>query len=523
MNDSKTTLFLTAKRFLSGTLLSRISGVLRDVTMAFAFGTDPSAAALMTAFRLSHLFRRLLGDGAMQMAFIPKFEKLRKEESKAALSFFCGVAFLLSLLLLFLVTLSMIGLYALYGYGGMSQGNSEIIFLTILFMPSLLFICLYGLNCGLLQCEKCYFLPSVAPAAFNLFWIAGAVALRETAAAEAMPWLAGVIVLGCLAQWGATLPKVLSILKAHHYRKQPLSPHIRGFFKPLLLAILGVAASQINNALDPLFARYADSEGPAYLWYAIRIEQLPLALFGVALSGALLPPLSRAIQGRDFIKYKVFLDISIRRCLLFTIPMACACLLAGDTCVNLLFGRGSFSHEAAIATTQCLWGYAIGLPAATLILILAPGFYAMEDYRTPTLITALAVVINIFLNGVFVFAFGYGAFSVALATSISAWANAALLTFALTQKVGSLLFKETLSSLFITMAACGAGALSLYTLDLFLYHGNGMFQIFYGNTPALPRLFSEQLARFLLEATAFGLPVACWWWYDLVAKQETVS
>lgn len=527
-NDTQQTIFHAAKRFFSGTMVSRVTGLMRDVAMAFAFGTEASAAALMVAFRFSHFFRRLLGEGALQTAFIPKFESYREENNHRALSFFCSLTGLLSLILFFIVTVTMTGLSLTYLYGNLSNDNNEIIFLTLLMMPSLLFICLYGLNTGLLQCEKVYFIPSAAPAAFNMLWVAGAIGFRHSIPSDAMPWLAGAIVLGCAAQWLITIPPLWKILKNYHYTLSYreiflFSTDLKKFLAPLFLSMIGVASSQINNTLDPLFARYADSEGPAFLWYAIRLEQLPLALFGIALSGALLPPLSRAIQAKDVSRYKNFLNSSIRYSLLCMVPMAFALTVSGDTCINLLFGHGDFGIESTIATTRCLWGYALGLIPSALVLIIAPGFYSLEDFRTPTLTTSFCVVLNIILNTVFIHYLSLGAASIALATSISTWMNFAILFWALTKKVGPFFYKETVISFTTTVVICCIASSAVLFTDYFLYEGSSALTILYGGAPQLPRSFYEQLARFIQQALVFGTPVIAYWRYALSFRSVLVN
>ncbi len=137
MQDTNKTIFHSAKRFLSGTLISRFTGLFRDVAMAFAFGTHGSIAALMVAFRFAHLFRRLLGEGALQMAFVPQFETLRKEDPNRALKFFRDLSVALSLALLIIITIAIGLLSATYLYSDFSQGTKEIILLTAILMPSL--------------------------------------------------------------------------------------------------------------------------------------------------------------------------------------------------------------------------------------------------------------------------------------------------------------------------------------------------------------------------------------------------
>ena len=292
LKDSVSSIKKSAMRFLSGTAVSRITGMLRDMVLAFAFGTHEAIAALFVAFRLSHVCRRLFGEGALQSAFIPVFEELRKEEPQRAFYFFRDLSVLLTSFLTGFVLLSMLGLAVSLKFFDWSPGNRQIITLMIILMPSLVPICLFGVNSALLQCQKHYFTAGIAPAFFNICITIGALFLNAFDPVEAMPYLAISIVLGCIMQWFSTfLPSIKHVrneLSGKIMTNVRLySQDMKRLIGPLALGLLGVGASQINNAVDALFARYADPEGPAQLWFGLRLQQLPLALFGIAMSGAL--------------------------------------------------------------------------------------------------------------------------------------------------------------------------------------------------------------------------------------------
>ena len=472
--DTTKTLFQSTRRFLSGTLLSRFTGLARDIAMAAAFGTGASISAFLVAFRLAHLFRRLLGEGSLQTAFTPQFENLRQECGEKASHFFKSLNILLTGLLVILIIASMSILGIVLLFADISPGTFEIVKLTFLMVPSLLFICLYGLNAALLQCERYFFLPSVAPAAFNLVWILGVLALWNMPTEEAMPWLAGWIILACAAQWAMTLPRTIALVKQHgdislQFSGTLFTPEIKNLIKALSMALIGLSASQINNALDSIFARYADAEGPAYLWYAIRMQQLPLALFGVALSGALLPPLTRAIKNGDRASYVHFLDYSLKKTVLFLLPVTVGIFLVGDISIELLYGRGEFLAESTIGTTFCLWAYGIGLIPMGLILILSPAFYAREDFKTPVAASVGSMVLNLVLNAILVLGFGLGAASVAVATSVSAWLNALWLGYSLKKAAGSYTASDFYPEIFKTMLATAGGTAALIAVDLLVW------------------------------------------------------
>lgn len=428
MKDTIQTIRRSARYFFSGTLLSRITGMFRDISMAYVFGTQPSIAAFMIAFRFAHLLRRLFGEGALQSAFIPEFEALRHQNEERAFSFFRDLIVVLTFFLVILITISSGILAVFLWWGDLQPDNSEIIYLTLLMLPSLLFICLFGLHTSFLQCEKSYFIPSVAPVAFNAIWIITIFSLKDMPAEQAMPWLSFGVVIACLGQWLLTVPKTWRSLKAilsnSFWPSLCLtSPDLRRLGKPLVLGILGVAASQINNAIDSLFARFAEPEGPAFLWYAIRIQQLPLALFGIAIGGAVLPPLVRSIKAKQKNEYHLFLHDALYRTWIFMLPLTAAIFIMGDTSVAFLYGRGDFGHDAAAQTTYCLWAYALGLIPSALVLVLAPASYAQSNYILPALASFATMLLNLALNTLFIVILHWGAISVALATSISAWVN----------------------------------------------------------------------------------------------------
>ncbi len=423
MSDSTQSILLSVRQFFSGTLLSRITGLGRDISMAYAFGASEAVAALMVAFRLAHLLRRLFGEGALQTAFIPHFEELRSSNAPQAFAFFRQLSNTLALFLSLLTMIAMGLLYFSLPY--FSTDGQQVAVLTLLMLPSLPFICLFGLNSSLLQCQKHYFITGAAPAAFNLLWIAGVALSASFSPLKAMNAMAICIVAACVGQWAATLPAIRKQLKNFPNTQDSYFAiaKLRPLATPFSLAIAGVAATQINSAIDPLFARYADVQGPAYLWYAIRIEQLPLALFGIALAGALLPPLSRAIKGGHHEKFSQLYHFAQQKTFTFMAIVTAGIILLGPQLVNVLYGHGDFNNQAAYETTLCLWAYSLGLIPSALLLITAPAFYAKGNYSIPATASALSVLFSIGSNAFLVLVCGWGAASIAVSTSLAAFLN----------------------------------------------------------------------------------------------------
>lgn len=496
--DSQLTIFRSASKFFSGTLLSRISGMLRDMSIAYTFGTESALATFFIAFRFSHLARRLFGEGSLQTAFVPCFEEIRAKDEKQSLYFFRDLTLLLSIGLFCFIILTMGILYFLPSLFSLSIENTQLLQLTSLMLPSLFFICLYGLNTAYLECERSFFTPSIAPIAFNSVWIIAAFLLTAFPPDEAMRWLTLAVVVGCFAQWAFTIPKTYKLLTSKGIsffdNCSPFSKQIRLLAKPLLFANIGVAASQINNALDPLFARFANAEGPAWLWYAIRLQQLPLSLFGIALAGALLPPLSRAAKAEDTKTFNEFLEYAILKTAQFMIPISFATFSLGLSAISLIYGRGHFQEESILGTTNCLWAYSLGLLPMSLILILAPSFYAQNNYKTPLRASLISMGLNLALNAFFVFGLNFSATGVALATSLAAWVNCSLLNR------GSLLSKALIPSLISSIA----GSLSVAAIDYFYFTNSPTLQVLAHQIPTLSIGFFTQVERFGMQSIAFS-------------------
>ena len=418
-----------ARRFFSGTFVSRLTGMGRDLAMGFAFGDHPSVAAFLVAFRFSNLLRRLLGEGPFQSAFIPYFEGLRVQDPAKAIFFFRRLTILIALLLVVVSGLAETLIAVVLSQFSISEGSREILILTGWLFPAIIFICLYGLNISLLQCHDCFFLASVAPVVSNVIWILAALFLKNREISSAMPVLAQCVAIGFCGQWLVTLPSTLKRVSGHwkEWLSFNIPSEVKGLAKSFAFGAIGVGAMQINAFVDALFARSADLKGPVYLWYSIRLEQLALAIFGIACVTTIVPRLSRAVKSGDKAQAYSLFSFSAQRILAIMVPCTLAIITLGGASVNLLYGHGEFSQMATSQTTLCLWAYALALLPSALVILLSSLFYAENDFRRPTFISLVSVGVNLFLNAFFVFVLHWGAISIAIATSASAWVNCLIL------------------------------------------------------------------------------------------------
>lgn len=469
--DTETSIFRSAKSFFAGTLLSRIMGMTRDIVMAVCFGSAPEVAAFMVAYRLANLFRRLLGEGNLQGGFVPQFESLRKESNVSAVLFYRDLFYSIILVLVLLVGL---GSAVCAGIGAVL--HSDIIWMMILMMPGVVFLCLYALNSSVLQCQKKYFLPAIAPVAFNLGWIAAALFLQGQNLHHAMFGLSLGILGAFILQWWVTSRPVMKWARQtigwrEWFCPRPFSTEVKVLLKPLSFGIVGIGAAQINSAVDAIFARLADPSGPAYLWYAIRIQQLPLALFGITLAGALLPPLSRAIQFESLERYRELLQSGIKKSAALIIPSAVGMFVLAIPGLDLLYGHGGFVRSDVDETGICLQAYAIGLLPMVYVLLLANGFYAKKEYDYPMRCSLISVGCNVLLNALFVFCFQWKAVSIALATALSAILNCWMLYRGLQGRIGAISLWRGNERVFLCSAAAGC---AVFLIDPRLSHEREM-------------------------------------------------
>lgn len=461
--DTTKQLRRASTRFSIGTFFSRLTGLLRDSCMANAFGDALLTGAFYQAFRFSNTMRRILGEGAMLATFVPIYEDLKKRDPERACQFYKDLIASLTLsLCVITIFIEAVLLLFLWFAPSMTDTFRMGLIYSQLMLPGVIFICLSALNNALLQCENRFFLAAMSPMVFNFAWCAGALHLTNAPLGQALKSLCFVTVLAYIAQWALTAPAASSILKqsagGSMWRQgRFFSTEIRQMIKPLSLGIVGVAGSQINALVDSFFAFEAENGGPVHLWYAMRLWQAPLSLFGIAVSGVTLPAISRAIQAKRFDQAREFLGFALRRSFLFMAPAMLALMTVGFAAIRLVFERGKFPPETSLMTARCLWAYALGLVPQTFVLLLSNVLYGLRLYRVTTLATLASIALNILCNAVFVYVFHASSASIALATSLSSFLNLWILTRFLKAKyphlVVQLIDKRSRSVFYVSLLA----------------------------------------------------------------------
>jgi putative peptidoglycan lipid II flippase len=424
------------------TMLSRFLGLARDVVFARVIGAEALADVFFVAFKIPNFFRRLFAEGAFAQAFVPILGEYREKGSAAAVrqlvSRVAGnLGLCLILLTLFIVVASplMAAIFAPSWYmdnPSKFAATSEMLRITF---PYLLFISMTGLAGAVLNSYDRFAVPAFTPLLLNLCLILAALfaAPLFDQPAYALAW--GVLMAG-IVQFLFQLP----FLKTIHMLPMPsVDWQDSGVKKVLALmapAIFGVSVSQINLLLDTVLATFLPTGSVSWLYYSDRLSELPLGVFGIAIATVILPNLSRHHVAQSTQAFSQTLDWALKMILLIAVPAAVALILLAEPILVTLFYYGEVMtiRDMAMASLS-LKAYAAGLIAFMLIKVLAPGFFARQDMRTPVRIGVIAMVMNMLFNLLLVIPlhsyWQVGHLGLAAATSLSAFLNAILLYFAL--------------------------------------------------------------------------------------------
>ena len=420
------------------TMLSRVMGLVRDVLLARTIGADAFADVFFVAFKIPNLFRRLFAEGAFAQAFVPVLGEYRQRESPAAVRELVSrvmgtMGFTLLIVTLVVVVFSpwVTALFAPSWFMNQPEKFAATATMLRITFPYLLFISLTGVAAGILNSYDRFAVPAFTPLLLNLTLIGAALlaAPRFAEPAFALAW--GVLIAGAV-QFSFQLP----FLQRMHMLPMPVvdwqHPGVRKILRLMVPAIFGVSVSQINLLLDSVLATFLPTGSVSWLYYSDRLAELPLGVFGVAIATVILPNLSRHHVSQSSQVFSATLDWALRMVILLAVPATVALVILAEPILLTLFFYGDLmtGRDMEMATLS-LRAYAVGVVAFMLIKVLAPGFFARQDMRTPVRIGIIAMVVNMVLNIVFLVPlhvyWKVGHVGLALATSVAAFLNAALL------------------------------------------------------------------------------------------------
>lgn len=436
-------LLRSAATVSSFTLLSRITGLVRDVLIARAFGAGPLTDAFWVAFRIPNLLRRLFAEGAFSQAFVPILGELRSntdhDEVRRLLD---RVALLLTIAVMLVTLLGIVAapwVVSLMASGLRAASRQTefeaAVWMTRMMFPYIICMSLVAFASGVLNTWSRYAIPAFTPILLNLSMVAASLYLVAWFEVPIYALAVGVMVGGVLqllVQWTALgrmglLPRFNAGVSLS--RRDPI---VRRILRQMLPAILGVSVAQISLLINTNIATWLQPGSVTWLSFADRLMEFPTALLGVALGTVLLPSLSRAYARDDHVGYSRLLDWGLRLVLLLGLPAALGLALCADALVATLFNYGAFDERDVAQTQLAVIAYSIGLIGLLAIKILAPAFYARQDIRTPVKIAGVCLVATQLLNAAFVPLFAHA--GLALSIGVGASLNAGLLAYTLRRR-----------------------------------------------------------------------------------------
>lgn len=419
------------------TMLSRITGLLREMMIAHYMGAGAVADAFFVAFRFPNLFRSLFAEGAFNAAFIPLFAGKLTAEGEAEARTFAEQALAVMALVLGLfvavVELSMPwAIYALAPGFGAVPGKLELaVELSRICFPYLLFISLTSLQAGVLNSLGRFAAAAGTPVLLNLVAMVGlwALAPYTETPGHALAW--GTFAAG-VAQFSWLVFSVRKAGMGLRLARPRLTPEVRLLARRIVPGAVGAGVYQVNLVINTMIASTVANGAVSYLNYADRVNQLPLGVVGIAIGTALLPLLSRQLRAGDAEGARESQNRAMEFALLLTLPAAAALIVLGEPVIRVLFQRGSFGAAETAATAGALAAFAIGLPAYVLVKVLTPAFFAREDTATPVRVAGATMVLNVALNLALMGPLAH--VGMALSTALAAWFNAAVLAVLLKRR-----------------------------------------------------------------------------------------
>jgi putative peptidoglycan lipid II flippase len=416
------------------TLLSRITGLARESLKAVAFGAGLQMDAFEAAFRLPNILRRLFAEGAFSQAFVPILAESRRQHGdEATRALVGGVGGLLAVALLIVSVLGVLAapwlVYVLASGFVQTPGKVELTAAMIRIMfPYILFISLVSLAGGVLNVYHRFAIPAFTPVILNLSIIGAAIFLAPHIDPPIMA-LAWGVAIGGIAQLALQIVPLARLGLLPRPRVDWRDPGVRRVLGAMGPALLGVSAAQISVLINTQLAALLGDGRISWITYADRLMEFPSALLGVALGTILLPSLSRHYHDENPGQYRELLDWGLRVTFLLALPAALALALLGAPLIATLYQYGRFSVNDVWQTRAALLGYSVGLLGLITVKILAPGFYARQDMRTPVRTAFLSLVVAQTLAVALMFQIGHAGLT--LATSVGATVNALLLYRAL--------------------------------------------------------------------------------------------
>jgi putative peptidoglycan lipid II flippase len=416
------------------TMLSRVLGLVRDVVVANLFGAGGGADAFFVAFKIPNFFRRLFAEGAFSQAFVPVLSEYRSQrellEVRLLVSYTAGSlggVLLLATILCVAFAPAVTYLFA-PGFHDLPEKFDLAADMLLITFPYLLLISMTALMGSVLNSYGKFAMPAFTPVLLNVALISAAVLVSPLMDPPILALAWGVMAAG-VAQLVFQLPFIKQIDLLTRPRWGWSDPGVKRIMKLMLPALFGVSVAQINLLLDTVLASFLVDGSISWLYYSDRLMELPLGVFGIAIATVILPSLSRKHATQSGQEFSQTLDWAVRMVLLIGLPAALALIALAGPLLVTLFQYGAFSAHDVERASVSLQAYGLGLLGFMLVKVLAPGYFARQDTKTPVKVGIKSMVANMVLNLALIVPFAH--VGLALATSLSAALNAGLLWFGL--------------------------------------------------------------------------------------------
>jgi putative peptidoglycan lipid II flippase len=450
------------------TLLSRILGLIRDMVVAYFFGSKMAADAFFVAFRIPNLLRRFFAEGSLTIAFIPVFtETLTQKSKEDAFELARAVLTLLSLLLAVVTILGVllspwIVRIQAYGFGASGAKYELTVLLTRITFPYIFLVSLVAFFMGVLNSLRHFAAPAAAPILLNVGIIAGAVWISPRLSEPIVGVAIGVLIGGIL-QVLLQIPWILKNGLSLRPLWMPEHPAVKKIGLLMLPAIFGSAVYQLNQFIGTLLASFLPQGSISWLYYADRIVEFPLGVFAIAISTAALPSLAKQVAGKDLSDFRETLGHSLRLVFFITTPATVGMIILRIPIIEVFFQRGAFDRVTTLMTAQALLYYSLGLWAFSASRVMLSAFYAFQDTKTPVKVATITMIANALLSLLLMGPLRHG--GLALALSLSSTVQLLLLLFILRRRGDLLDLKSMVSSAGRSLAASAGMGLVLYELN----------------------------------------------------------
>jgi putative peptidoglycan lipid II flippase len=456
------------------TLVSRILAFVRDVLIARIFGAGMATDAFFVAFKLPTLLRRLFAEGAFSQAFVPIFGEYKNRRGHEETQLLVDHVTTMLALILFLVTL--VGIIAapvivyISAPGFLKDAPKFDLTVQLLRIttPYIFFISLVAVAAGILNTYNRFWVPAFAPILLNVCFIGAALWLAPYFDPPILA-LAWAVFIAGVVQLAFQIPFLKKIGMLPNIRFSTKDEGMRRVIRQMGPAVFGVSIAQISLIINTIFASFLAVGSVSWLYYADRLMEFPSGVLGVALGVILLPSLSKCHADNNTVEYSRLLDWGLRLTIMLTLPAALALGMISVPLLSTFFQRGAFAAHDVVMTSYALIGYSVGLIGIILVKILAPGFYAKQDIRTPVKIGVATLLATQAMNALFVFGMDLKHAGLALSIGLAACMNSSILFYYL-RKRGIYLPETGWAKFFVKVV------IALAALALTLWFGMGTQQ-----------------------------------------------